>query len=63
MRTGCNVSGKLLDEQGNPLPYANVVMLAWPDLAFVAGTVSDDNGAFMSTGIRTKAVILFLIPH
>lgn len=42
-----NVSGKLLDEQGNPLPYANIVMLALPDSAFVAGTVSDDNGAFI----------------
>lgn len=42
-----NVTGKLLDEQGNPLPYANIVMLSLPDSAFVAGTVSDDNGAFM----------------
>jgi len=42
-----NVTGKLLDEQGNPLPYADIVMLSLPDSAFVAGTVSDDNGAFM----------------
>lgn len=38
--------GKLVDEQQNPLPYANVVALSLPDSAFVSGAVSKDDGTF-----------------
>ena len=37
------VSGKLVDEQNQPLPYANVVLLSLPDSAFVNGTISGEN--------------------
>ena len=30
------VSGKLIDENSQPLPYANVVLLSLPDSAFVS---------------------------
>ena len=40
------VSGTVLDEQGAPLPYVNVVMLSLPDSAYVQGTVTDEQGAF-----------------
>ena len=40
------VNGKLVDETGQPLPYANVVLLSLPDSAFVTGTVSDEGGSF-----------------
>ena len=40
------VSGKLVDEQNQPLPYANVVLLSLPDSAFVNGTISGENGTF-----------------
>ena len=40
------VSGKLVDEQNQPLPYANVVLLSLPDSAFVSGTISGEDGAF-----------------
>ena len=36
------VSGKLIDENSQPLPYANVVLLSLPDSAFVNGTISTD---------------------
>ena len=39
-------SGKVTDEKSQPLPYANVVLLSFPDSAFVTGTVSDESGAF-----------------
>lgn len=39
-----SVSGKLIDENSHPLPYANVVLLSLPDSAFVSGTVSGDDG-------------------
>ena len=40
------ISGKLVEENGKPLPYANVVLLSLPDLAFVSGTISEEDGAF-----------------
>lgn len=40
------VSGKLIDESSQPLPYANVVLLSLPDSAFVSGTVSGEDGTF-----------------
>ena len=37
------VSGKLVDEKNEPMPYANVVLLSLPDSAFVSGTISGDD--------------------
>lgn len=44
--SGQTVSGVLMDEAEQPVAYANVVLLAMPDSAFVTGTISDDKGAF-----------------
>jgi hypothetical protein len=41
------VSGKLIDENSQPLPYANVVLLSLPDSAFVSGTISGEDGSFI----------------
>ena len=51
-RTGWHVpsneaTGKLIDENHQPLPYANIVLLSLPDSAFVAGVVSGDDGTFL----------------
>ena len=40
------VSGKVLDESKKPVPYANVVILSAGDSAFIAGTTTNDDGAF-----------------
>lgn len=40
------VSGKLIDENSQPLPYANVVVLSLPDSTFVTGTISGEDGSF-----------------
>ena len=48
------VSGKLIDENKQPLPYANVVLLTLPDSTFVTGTVTAEDGTFSlntTTGI------------
>ena len=34
------ISGRLVDEQNQPMPYANVVLLSLPDSAYVTGVVS-----------------------
>ena len=41
-----HLTGKLLDENNQPVPYANIVLLSLPDSAFVAGCVSADDGTF-----------------
>ncbi len=41
-----DVSGKVIDKNGQPLPFVNVVLLSLPDSAFVQGAVSDENGVF-----------------
>nr|WP_239465302.1 carboxypeptidase-like regulatory domain-containing protein [Bacteroides mediterraneensis] len=40
------VSGRLMDENSQPLPYANVVLLSLPDSVFVSGTISGEDGSF-----------------
>lgn len=40
------LSGSLVDEQGMPVGFANVVLLAASDSAFVQGTITDEQGSF-----------------
>lgn len=40
------VSGRLMDENSQPLPCANVVLLSLPDSVFVSGTISGEDGSF-----------------
>ena len=42
------IKGRVIDHEGQPIPYANVV-LHTADSAYVAGTVTDDEGAFALT--------------
>ena len=41
-----SISGKLVNEQNQPLQYANIVLLSLPDSTFVSGTISDEMGNF-----------------
>ena len=41
-----NIVGKVVDEQGNPMGFANVVALSMPDSTFMAGTISLEDGTF-----------------
>jgi len=51
------VSGKLIDENKQPLPYANVVLLSLPDSTFVTGTVTAEDGTFsLNTTIQNQLV-------
>ena len=38
--------GKVIDENGEPMPFVNVVLLSLPDSAFVQGAMTDDQGIF-----------------
>ena len=41
-----DIGGKVIDENGQPLPYVNVVLLSLPDSAFVQGAMTDEQGIF-----------------
>ena len=41
------VKGSVLDEHGQPLPYANVVLLSAADKSFIGGCVTDEEGRFV----------------
>ena len=38
--------GKVIDENGEPMPFVNVVLLSLPDSAFVQGGMTDEQGVF-----------------
>ncbi len=50
-------TGRVVDETGLPAAFANVVLMNATDSAFVAGTTTDSDGAFMFTGTATRPVI------
>ena len=44
--TAQGISGRVIDEQAQPMPFANVVLVNRADSAFIAGTVTKDDGTF-----------------
>lgn len=41
-----DISGRVIDEQAKPMPFANVVLVSRADSAFIAGTMTKDDGTF-----------------
>ena len=41
-----DLTGKVINEQGEPLPFVNVVLLSLPDSTFVQGSMTDEQGQF-----------------
>ena len=44
--TAQDISGRVIDEQAQPMPFANVVLVSRADSAFIAGAVTKDDGTF-----------------
>ena len=42
-----NLVGHITDENGEPMPFVNVMLLSLPDSTFVQGTVTDEQGSFL----------------
>ena len=40
--TAQSISGRVIDEQSQPMPFANVVLVNRADSAFIAGAVTKD---------------------
>lgn len=41
-----DVTGTVLDEKGEPMPFVNVVLLSLPDSTFVQGAMTDEQGRY-----------------
>jgi hypothetical protein len=41
-----DLTGTVLDENGEPMPFVNVVLISLPDSTFVQGAMSDEQGHF-----------------
>jgi len=50
-----SIKGKVIDEGGNPLEFVNVVLQMLPDSAYVAGTVTAEDGTFEVKGHDSAA--------
>ncbi len=55
--TAATFSGKVVDELSQPFAFANVVLLNPVDSAFVAGTMTDDAGAFSLSAQQSSAIV------
>ena len=40
------ITGRVIDEQSQPMPFANVVLLNHTDSVFIVGAVTKDDGTF-----------------
>jgi len=47
------MTGRVVDEQQQPVPYANVVLLSLPDSVFVQGMVTDKDGRFRFESMKS----------
>ncbi len=55
--TAATFTGKVVDELSQPFAFANVVLLNPTDSAFVAGTMTDDAGAFSLSAQQSSAIV------
>ncbi|MEA5062104.1 MAG: outer membrane beta-barrel protein [Proteiniphilum sp.] len=53
-----DISGKVIDIRGEPIAYANVVLLSANDSTYIYGTITDMNGQFFITSHESDQYIL-----
>ena len=51
-------NGKVVDENGEPVPYANVAVLSKSDSTVVCGTVTADDGTFIIETSETDGIMM-----
>ena len=52
-----DVTGTVLDENGQPMPFVNVVLLSLPDSSFVQGAMTDDQGHFHIQTLKNDGLL------
>lgn len=60
-----SLTGKIMDENNQPVAYANVVLLSLPDSTFLQGTISDEQGSFSlpATDSNSKVIQISCIGY
>ena len=53
--------GKIVDEKGEPVAYANIAVLSRADSTVVCGTVSEEDGTFQITTKETDGIMMVAI--
>lgn len=53
------VIGKVVNKEGKPLPYVNVVLLNAQDSSFITGTTSMEDGCFSINNVKSYGVLKF----
>lgn len=54
------VIGKVVDSNGKPLPYVNIVLLNTQDSTFIKGTTSGQNGDFTLYNGESYGILNYL---
>ncbi|SHG57333.1 outer membrane beta-barrel family protein [Flagellimonas flava] len=52
------ITGKVVDQENNSIPYANILLLQASDSTFVMGTSADENAFFELTGVVPNLYLL-----
>ena len=52
------ISGKILDQKGAPVAYANVALIAVEGNGLIDGAVSDEDGSFIIESVKSAKVSL-----
>lgn len=52
-----DVEGTVLDDNGEPMEYVNVVLLSATDSTYIQGAVTNENGAFMLKTTATQGIL------
>ena len=59
-----HISGKVVDDKGEAIPFVNAVLLSLPDSVIVHGTVTDEQGMFsLSTDISIGVLQLSMLGY
>lgn len=53
-----SLTGRITDENNQPVAYANVVLLSLPDSTFLQGTISDEQGLFSLPATDSKSKVI-----
>jgi len=53
-----NLKGKVVDNKGIPIAFANVLLISKGDSAFIAGSVTKEDGSFKMRKILCLIVVL-----
>lgn len=52
-----DMTGIVIDEKGEPMPFVNVVLLSLPDSSFVQGAMTDDQGHFLISTLKNDGLL------